>query len=336
MDAVAPVAAPRPLVTGAGGFIGAALLPPLASCFGAVIAGVRRARPAAAPGVTPIPCDLDDSAQLAAALRGVDLVIHAAYGDEAAMPRQAENLLAAMSAAGARNLVAFSSIAVYGGRAGWIDEEAAPAPPLGAYARGKAQCENLYRAWSEAAPDRRALVLRPGIVYGAGSPFWIEKMAERIACGGWGVFGSRGEGRAALIHVDDLARQNLAACRLLAGPGRDALPAFVALNAVGPETPVWNAYFQALAHAMEAPPLRQWSPVETAWRQALAVPAKIARRLHLPLGLCAALAPTGGELALFALDACYSGEKAARVLGYEPRIRVADGLALCGLGQAKQ
>ena len=45
MKTAIPAAGPRPLVTGAGGFIGAALLPPLAKNFGAVTAGVRRARP---------------------------------------------------------------------------------------------------------------------------------------------------------------------------------------------------------------------------------------------------------------------------------------------------
>ena len=50
---------------------------------------------------------------------------------------------------------------------------------------------------------------------------------------------------------------------------------------------------------MNMAPLREWSPFEIFVRQALAVPAKIARRLGLPLGRAAALAPTAGEMALF-------------------------------------
>ena len=70
----------------------------------------------------------------------------------------------------------------------------------------KAECEALYRAWAAENAERRVVALRPGIVYGADSPFWIRKMGERILAGGWGLFGPRGEGKAALIHNDDLAR----------------------------------------------------------------------------------------------------------------------------------
>jgi nucleoside-diphosphate-sugar epimerase len=323
-------ATPRVLVTGAGGFIGAALLPLLAENFGGVSAGLRHARPLPTPGVKPVACDLDDPAQIAEALKGVDLVIHAAYGDERVMPKQAENLLDAMSVAGTRGLVALSSIAVYGGREGRVTE-ADPPEPLGVYAVAKARCETLYRAWSAEAAERRVIALRPGIVYGTGSRFWIDKMAARIASGGWGVFGSRGDGRAALVHIDDLARQVLAASRLLRGADRDALPGFAALNAVGPETPSWNDYFQALAGVMGQPPLRCWSPAEILLRQGAAIPAKLARRLSLPLCEAASLAPTPGEMALFARRADYSGEAAARLLGFSPCIGLTEGLARCGL-----
>ena len=128
---------PRVLVTGAGGFIGSALLAPLAQDF-AVRAGIRRALPKPRAGVELVACDLDDRTQLKAALDGVDLVIHAAYGDEAAMPRQAENLLAAMAKAGIASLIAFSSVAVYGAREGRIVEADPPQGPLAPYALAKA------------------------------------------------------------------------------------------------------------------------------------------------------------------------------------------------------
>ena len=320
---------PRVLVTGAGGFIGSALLAPLARDF-AVRAGIRRALPKPRVGVELVAGDLDDRAQLKAALDGVDLVIHAAYGDEGAMPRQAGNLLAAMTEAGIASLVAFSSVAIYGAREGCIVEADAPHGPLAPYALAKARCEVLYRSWSAESSARRVIALRPGIVYGPRSPFWIEKMAARISSGGWGVF-PRSEGRAALIHVDDLAGQVCAASRLLTGPERDSLAASVALNAVGPERPLWNDYFQALAGKLGRPPLRPWSGVETAFRQALAVPAKIARKAGLPFGQTLALAPTPDELNLFALDADYRGEAAERLLRFAPRIGMEEGLSRCGL-----
>jgi len=315
------------LVTGAGGFIGSALLRPLAETYGAVLAGIRRKRPELSGQIKILSCDLDHPAEVHAAMRGVDLVIHAAYGDEAAMSRQCKTLLDAMSQAGTPSLIALSSIAIYGLRAGSVAETTPPAPPLGRYAREKSQCEAQIVNWSAGDEKRRAIVLRPGIVYGAHSPLWIEKMAARIASGGWGVFGRRGEGHAALIHVDDLAQQVLAASRLLTGPQRLEQPHFRPLNAVGPEAPSWNGYFAALARATGAAPLRQWSQGELALRQALGIPAKIARRLHLPFGTAASLAPTPGEMELFALKADYSGAAAAKALGFLPRIGLAEGLA---------
>jgi nucleoside-diphosphate-sugar epimerase len=155
-------------------------------------------------------------------------------------------------------------------------------------------------------------------------------MAARIACGGWGVF-PRAKGRAALIHIDDLAEQALAASRLLTGPDRETLAPFCALNAVGPETPLWNDYFQALAERLGYAPLREWSESETAVRQALAVPAKIARKIGLPLGKALALAPTPGEIGIFALDADYRGEAAENLLKVAPHIGLREGLSRCGL-----
>lgn len=315
------------LVTGAGGFIGSALLGPLVETHGAVLAGIRRKRPEQSEKIQTLSCDLDDPAQVHAAMQGVDLVIHAAYGDEAAIFRQCTTLLDAMARAGTTSLIALSSVAVYGQRAGSIEETTPPATHLGRYAREKSQCETLIALWSALEPKRRAIVLRPGIVYGAQSPLWIEKMTARIASGGWGLFGRRGEGSAALIHVDDLAQQILAASRLLTGPQRMEQPHFRTLNAVGPEAPSWNAYFAAVAEATGAAPLRQWSDGELALRQALAIPAKLGRRLNLPVGTAASLAPTSGEMGLFALKADYRGAAAAQVLGFQPRIGLAEGLA---------
>ncbi|MBB4198690.1 nucleoside-diphosphate-sugar epimerase [Rhodoblastus sphagnicola] len=314
------------LVTGAGGFIGSHVARALARGGYFVRAGTRRRPDDLAAGAEWAPCDLDVPAQVAAALEDVDLVVHAAYGDEGAMVRQGENLAAAMAANGVVNLLAFSSIAIYGGRTGVIVEDDEPAPPLGGYARAKRTCEALFRHWAAESPERRVIALRPGIVYGAGSKLWIDKMARRILSGGWGVFGRQGEGRAALIHIDDLAEQCLAAVERLVGAERASLAAFEPLNCVGPECPRWNDYFQALARALDQEPLRRWSPVELVARQMLALPAKASGRLGVsaPLGL--ALAPLPGELALFGLDVEISGDKARRLLGYNPRLSLREGL----------
>ncbi|MFT4095641.1 MAG: SDR family oxidoreductase [Rhodoblastus sp.] len=313
----------RILVTGGRGFIGSALVAALAQAGFAVRAGVRR--PALALDVA---ADLDDAAQTRAAVDGAALVVHTAYGEPGAMARQCAGLLAAMTQAGADSLVYFSSIAVYGAREGAVFEHDAAVGPLDAYASGKVACEGLVHAWAgdPAHADRRAIIVRPGVVYGAGSRYWIDRLSQRIRAGMWGDLGASGEGTAPLIHIDDLADLSIRAAQRLTGPGGDTLPRVVALNAVGLETPSWNVYFRALAAAVGAPALRPLDPAILARQAPLALAAKAWRRLGLPGFERQALIPTGGELAVYARKANYDTGAARQLLDFSPRVTMAEGL----------
>ncbi len=320
-----PVAGPTILVVGATGFIGAAVVARLRTEGFRVRAGARRT----APGVDFMPCDLGQSDKIREAVTGADLVIHAAFGAPASMAADTGRLLAAMSGAGLANLIYLSSIAVYGEATGRVDETRAAEGRLDAYARAKIASEAAVRAWTRepAHPARRALLLRPGAVYGAGSRFWIDKLAGRIRLGAWGEFGSQGEGPAPLIHVDDLSALIASAAAASLSPRREELASCLAANAVGPQTPSWNAYFRALAAKTSAPALTQWSGLEISLRPKLALGAKVWDRLGLPGARAAALAPTTGELALFARQAIYPTEAARAAFGFDPQIDLAEGLA---------
>ena len=316
------------LITGATGFIGSSLPGLLAREFAVVRAGVRQARPSTrmAPNVRECRCDLDNLDQLSAAVTSSSVVVHTAYRSVTAMHDQCRRLLDAMSAAGTSNLVFLSSIAVYGEADGIVREDAPLQGDPGSYGLAKRQCEDSIRHWVEQQPaTRRAIILRPGIVYGANSLLWVDKMLERIRCGAWGSFGPSGEGAAALIHVDDVAAIIVKACARLA-QASPPLPAVNVVNAVGPETPSWNAYFQALAAADGQPALRQFSRGELAFRMTAAIVAKAWRKAGLPGGRCAALAPTPGELRLFALRASYAVDNAEALLGFKAGIGLQDGL----------
>ncbi|HRK23411.1 MAG TPA: NAD(P)-dependent oxidoreductase [Beijerinckiaceae bacterium] len=311
--------AARILVTGAGGFIGKVIVDRLRHAGHETRAGVRRRPPAQAGCLI---ADLDRPETLAAALRDVDLVVHAAYGDVVRMADQCGALLAAMTHAAACRLVLLSSVAVYGNLEGPIDEHATLPPPIDGYAAGKLACETMVGHWTEQAGNR-AIILRPGIVYGKNSPFWIDRMVERIRLGGWGTFGAAGEGIAALIHVDDLAAMCLSAVQELEGESGQSISM---LNAIGPETPSWNDYFSSLAAAIGAPPLQPIAAPALRWRQALAVPAKVWRKLGMPGMAAAASAPMPGEVALFMRKARYDMAAARQVLGFEPQVGLAEGL----------
>ena len=130
------------LVTGGRGFIGAAAAVALREAGFRVKAGVR-----GSPEATgAVHCDLDAPAGLTEAMRGVETVVHAAYGDIAAMPRQMRALLGAMDGAGAKNLIMLSSIAVYGEAEGPVDEATPPRGRLDPYGAAKVACEAPGRA----------------------------------------------------------------------------------------------------------------------------------------------------------------------------------------------
>jgi nucleoside-diphosphate-sugar epimerase len=317
------------LVTGATGFIGSVVAARLAAGAFAVRAGTRRSPSTtdSPEGLVPIPCDLDDRAQMRGAVADVKLVVHAAYGDEAAMVAQCRTLLDAMSEANIERLIYFSSIAVYGERTGAIDETMPPVGSLGTYARAKLSCEVLVSAWaSDAAhPGRRALILRPAIVYGTGSAFWTDKLAERIVAGAWADFGPAADGPAALVHVDDIGAVVAEASLRLTGDA-SGWGRVTNLTIVGPETPSWNTYFAALAKRIGAPKLPRLGGFGLALRQFVAVLSKIGHRLRLPVSHRAALAPTRAEMAIFGRNAIYRTDAAA-ALGLASRTGLAEGLA---------
>ncbi|MFD1333547.1 NAD-dependent epimerase/dehydratase family protein, partial [Methylopila musalis] len=279
-----------------------------------------------APAIAPTPCDLDRPEQIAAATRGVDAVVHAAYGADADMAPQARRLLDAMAANGVPTLILLSSIAVYGERDGLIREEDDGLGALGPYGEAKVACERAARDWAAGDPARRALLLRPGVVYGPGSRFWIDKLRRRLAVGAVGDLGAAGEGLAPLIHVEDVARLAASAVRRLTGPERAQAPPVAALTLVGPETPSWNAYFAALASAFGDPAPRRLSPADLARNARLATPAKIWRRLKLPGFEAPALAPSAGERALFARKAIFATDATERLLGDRAGIGLTEGL----------
>jgi nucleoside-diphosphate-sugar epimerase len=299
------------LVTGAGGFIGSHTVRHLAQQGFSVVAATRDGRNGSRR------LDLRDPAGLPAALEGVRAVVHCAVGDRTVTVAGTRALLRAAAEVGVGRVVHLSSIAVYGAATGRLAEDAPTVSPDGdGYAAWKTAAEQACRA----EKDVEIVMLRPSIVYGAGSSMWVGRMAARIRSGRWAVFGAAGEGTCNLVHVSDVTAAIAAA---LSAPG----VAGRVFNVNGPEATTWNGWFTALAGAMGASPLRAISPAALRARTYASLPVKALARLRPELGRNWLLgAPGRSELSLFALHATYPTDAARDAMGWSPSVPIAAGL----------
>jgi len=287
----------RILVTGSGGFIGRRVVERLQG-EGVEIVAARG-------------LNLFDPAGLGAALQGVDAVIHTARDDDAErMAEGVRRLLAAAQTAGARRFVQLSSVAVYGAAQGVVTEETPQQGPLDAYARSKTQSEADCQAAASAAMT--VAVMRPSLVYGPGSAWWTTPFVKRLASGQWRGLGPGGEGRANLIHVDDVARFAAFLATHDTGP-------YAVFNANGPEAPTWNAYLDRFADALGVP--------RPQGQQSTSMALAAVRRVLRPI-VKQPLAPSRQELDLFRLDAVYAMDK-AKAAGFACEVSLDQGLADC-------
>jgi nucleoside-diphosphate-sugar epimerase len=196
------------LVTGASGFLGAAVCGELLARDHQVAALVRRLG-SAPPGTTAVAGDLGDGAALAAALASTDpaCVIHLAA--EIATQRDparidevnvegTRRLLEACAGAG-RPRFLFTSTVVTGDARGALLDEDSELPVETAYGRSKQRGERLVR---ESGLD--TVIIRPSHVYGPGG-WYAEEIVGRVrGPGRFAVIGS-GENWWDVVRVEDVA-----------------------------------------------------------------------------------------------------------------------------------
>lgn len=169
------------LVTGATGKVGSRLAKRLAQRGDHVRALVRDAARAAdlrEAGVELVVGDLLDEASLAAAVHGIDAVVHCAAFFRGATPEQAhavndrgtQHLASAARAASVKRFVFTSTGLVYGGKSGALANEDAPCTPNAAYPVSKLAAERYLLALQ--GIDVR--ILRLPFVYGDGDAHIAE------------------------------------------------------------------------------------------------------------------------------------------------------------------
>ena len=305
------------LITGAAGFIGAALIARLGSEQRQVIGVDRRA-------LAGIDClDVTDA-------RGIDalvarhrprVIVHAAAIVDDRAPRDVafavnvigtENVLESARRHRVERFVHVSSIAALGFDPG---PNADARTPLvfdtgSAYFDTKALSERMVRdAMKREGPA--IVVARPGDVYGPGSEPWVrrplELMRKRVP-----VLVGGGHGRMAHAWIDDLVEGLVRCVDHPDAPGR-------IFTFHDGEHSTYRHYLEALAAAAGLPPPRLSLP------RALALGAARAGELAQRFGLKPPM--TVGAVRYLTRGATYSTHEATERLGWAPRFGLSDAMA---------
>jgi nucleoside-diphosphate-sugar epimerase len=312
-----PTIARRVFVTGANGFVGRALLA-RHRALGAEVCGVDVRADA---DWNVVAGDIGDDGPWQAHAKGCDLVVHtAAVVSNVAPPELYRRIsvggtrraLDAAVAGGARRFVHVSSVGAYGWHRPPDADEKTPITVLSgnSYQDAKAASEHPVLA-AHAAGEIACTVVRPTDVYGPASRPWVLIPLEMIRKGQF-LLPAHGQGRFAPIYIDDLVDGILLAAGQDAGAGQ-------IFNLTG-FAPVPTAEFFAhhVRWAGRSGPPRSFS---TATAIRLATLASVVGRL---LGK-----PTEASrqtMLMLSKEHVVSGEKARRVLGYAPRVDLAEGM----------
>lgn len=205
----------RVFVTGATGFVGARLIPALLE-NGAVVTALLRSRHGARDlektGVNVVVGALDNHDAMETALRGQDTLFHLAYDMRATAEKNLSDfnsLFTAVRAAAIGRIVHTSSIVVYDSWPGKDTDETGTIQRPGGNPYRQAKIKMEARLMDGAVP---AAILQPTLVYGPGSAFWTDQLAEKLSRGAQVL--PEPEGLCNAVFVDDLVQAMLRAAFL--------------------------------------------------------------------------------------------------------------------------
>lgn len=308
------------LVTGAGGFAGSRLTRRLAAEGARVRAFVRHggSRQQLPEEVEQFSGDLRESRDCQEATEGIDTVFHVAGVFRRVAGRRelaevhvgaTEILLRAAADAKVRRFVHTSTIGVHGHLQSSPGDEESPFSPADDYQDTKAEGEKLAR---RLAPELGLplVVVRPTSIYGPGDDRFL-KLVRPIARRRFVMIG-RGTVRFHPIYVDDLTRGFL-----LCGERSEAVGEVFIVG--GPHRPQLNELVRAVAEATDVDPPFLRIPVTPVW-----IAAWVAEKLFAALGAEPPLHRR--RVSFFTHNRDFRLDKARRLLGYEPRVSLGEGL----------
>jgi nucleoside-diphosphate-sugar epimerase len=306
-------------VTGGSGFLGRKLIPALVSSGYQVSAMARSDASATLVGqlgARAIRCDLADLAALPTAMRGCELVVHAAGriregGGHAAYGRDnivgTSNMLTAARSAGVRRFVYVGAAGcIVGGKPIRDADETWPLQELSysPYFRSKTIADRAVRAAS--SDGFATCVVRPGLIWGGGDDAFTASIAEATRAGKM-MFIDGGRYSIVTSHVDNTVRGILLA--LEKGAGGEAY--FIFDDGAVRTRDFFGRLL--LTQGLETPD--RSIPFGVAWTMASLMEAmwKVLRRSDPPPVNRELVKLTGGPFVV-------SDRKARRELGYRPVI----------------
>jgi nucleoside-diphosphate-sugar epimerase len=322
----------RVALTGASGYTGGRLLAALLARGDEVSALVRGGPGRGVPlgkGARIVEGDLADGRSLASLVEGAQAVVHvAAVYRTAGHPDSyyrdvnvggTERLLEAAVRSGVRRFVHTSSVGVHGHVATPPADETAPLAPGDIYQATKAEAERLALGY-HGKNGLLVSVVRPGAIYGPGETRLL-KLFRAIARGRYAIVGS-GRPYYHPVYIDDLVSGFLLALDRPEAPGEAFLiagPRYVSQSELA-------AIIARHTHGRVLPfHIPAW-PVQLAGDlcEALCVPFGIEPPLHRR------------RVDFWTKSRAFSIEKARRLLGYEPKVDVEEGVARTAAWYSKE
>lgn len=188
------------------------------------------------------------------------------------------NVLDAATAAKCQRVLMVSSLVVYGWqlRSRACHEDSPRQRGVGPYSRTKSESEELALAYHH--KDRVPVtIVRPGNVYGPGSPNWVDEIVSLLGAGSLVLVGD-GSGDASLAYVDNVVDVIVRAAIHPAAAGK-------IYNANDGSGVSWREYFNDLAQLIDVQPPRRSVPLPVARFLAITMERsfKLLRRSRRPL-----------------------------------------------------
>lgn len=270
--------------------------------------------------------DLLDAPSLEPAVAEVEVVYHCAarLGDwgpwsvfETGTVQTTRNLVDACLRGRVSRFLHVSSVAVYGrprrhADGSLLDERDAPGQHFrwwDYYGRAKLAAEQEVGRLGVAAT-----IVRPTWIYGPRDRVILPRMVDALRHGRVALVGS-GDNRLNMVHARDVADGAIAAADAPAGAGE-------LFNLASQGEITQRQFFDFLAGELNLPRVKRRVPLRVAETFAFLLEAagRATRRKQAP-------PVTRSGIALLSRSTMLSSQKAQQVLGWQPRVRIQDGLA---------